>query len=50
MNCSVSADFPTPPLPTMMTLWRVSEFWPLFLPEDMVPVRSVQLGRNQNRS
>ena len=23
MNCRVSADFPTPPLPTMMTLWTI---------------------------
>lgn len=31
MNWSVRADFPTPPLPTMITLCRVSEFWPLGL-------------------
>jgi len=29
MNWRVRADFPTPPLPTMMTLWRAREFWPL---------------------
>jgi len=24
MNCNVSADFPTPPLPTMITLWMTA--------------------------
>jgi len=38
MNCRVSADFPTPPLPTMITLWRAREYWFLFLPEDMTLV------------
>lgn len=28
MNWSVRADFPTPPLPTMITLCRAREFWP----------------------
>lgn len=35
MNCRVRADFPTPPLPTMITLWRTSDVWLLFLPEAM---------------
>lgn len=30
MNCRVRADFPTPPLPTMITLCRARELW--FLP------------------
>ena len=30
MNCSVRADFPTPPLPTMITLCNARELW--FLP------------------
>lgn len=38
MNCRVRADFPTPPLPTMMTLWRTREVWFLFLPEAMTLV------------
>lgn len=35
MNCRVRADFPTPPLPTMITLWRTRDVWLLFLPEAM---------------
>lgn len=35
MNCKVRADFPTPPLPTMITLWRTRDVWLLFLPEAM---------------
>lgn len=31
MNCRVRADLPTPPLPTMITLWRASELWLLLL-------------------
>lgn len=31
INCSVKADFPTPPLPTMMTLCKANEFCPLGL-------------------
>lgn len=31
MNCRVRADLPTPPLPTMITLWRAREFCPLGL-------------------
>ena len=31
MNCRVRADLPTPPLPTMITLWRARELWLLFL-------------------
>lgn len=30
MNCRVRADFPTPPLPTMITLCKARELW--FLP------------------
>lgn len=35
MNCRVRADLPTPPLPTMITLWRTRDVWFLFLPEAM---------------
>lgn len=35
INCRVRADFPTPPLPTMITLWRTRDVWFLFLPEAM---------------
>lgn len=38
MNCSVSADFPTPPLPTMITLWRTRDVWFLFFPDAITPV------------
>lgn len=48
MNCSVSADFPTPPLPTMITLCNTSDVWFLFLPEAMVRFQNQNLrpGRN----
>lgn len=38
MNCRVRADLPTPPVPTMITLWRTREAWLLFLPEAMAAV------------
>ena len=38
MNCRVSADLPTPPLPTMMTLWSTRELWFLFLLDAMAPL------------
>lgn len=31
INWSVSADLPTPPLPTIITLWRAKELWFLLL-------------------
>ena len=36
MNCSVRADLPTPPLPTMITLWRASGGEPLLLSAAMI--------------
>ena len=39
-TCSVSADFPTPPLPTMMTLWREDDAEP-FLDDDIVDYERV---------
>ena len=36
MNCSVRADLPTPPLPTMITLWRASGGDPLLLSAAMI--------------
>lgn len=47
MNCRVNADFPTPPLPTMITLWRTREVWFLFLPEAMA---LVHVGPEAHRS
>ncbi len=62
MNCRVRADFPTPPLPTMITLWRAREVWFLFLPEAMILAcregqeetsrdrkRPAETGRDQQR-
>lgn len=31
MNCKVSADFPTPPLPTIITLWRAGCWFGFFI-------------------
>lgn len=50
MNCSVSADLPTPPLPTMMTLWSASDVWFLFFPEDMSLLRPVSPGKGRSRT
>ena len=35
MNCKVSADLPTPPLPTMMTLWTTG--WPTGFLDAILP-------------
>lgn len=45
MNCRVRADFPTPPLPTMITLWRARDVWFLFLPEAMTLACRDQQGQ-----
>lgn len=47
MNCKVKADFPTPPLPTMITLWRASEFCPFGLAAAMV---TVAMGQDRQES
>lgn len=38
MNWSVRADFPTPPLPTIITLWSAREFCPFGLAAAMAPL------------
>lgn len=37
MNWSVRADLPTPPLPTIITLWRAREFCPFGFAAAMAP-------------
>lgn len=48
INWSVRADFPTPPLPTMITLCRAREFWPLGFAAAMVLWTDRQTDRQRN--
>lgn len=42
MNWSVRADLPTPPLPTIITLWRAKEFGVLGLFAAIIPKKGVK--------
>lgn len=48
INWRVSADLPTPPLPTIITLWRAKELWFLLLLAAIVLLATDEVSGNQS--
>ena len=49
MNCNVRADFPTPPGPTIITLWTGNSPLPLLFDISAVPCKNKEAKEPQER-